>query len=192
VTILGVTASSILKTPGAFESISSVVSTGASGTITFSSIPSTYRHLQIRCYGKSSLNLTGNDSVLMRFNSDSTSNYSVNAIRAYGGTPSRDRFGTRTNITLFQIGPYSLTGTDNMFGASIIDIHNYALTTQIKTVRIFSGSTMNSATTGNNGVDYESGEWNSTAAISSISFVLNTGGVWVSGSTFSLYGIKGS
>jgi hypothetical protein len=48
VSILGIIASSKLGVPaGAYESIASATGTGSSATITFSSIPSTYQHLQI-------------------------------------------------------------------------------------------------------------------------------------------------
>ena len=48
-------------TPSSFESIATVSGTGSSGTITFSSIPATYKHLQIRYIGKT-------NDVKFRFN----------------------------------------------------------------------------------------------------------------------------
>jgi len=60
--------------PGSYESIASASGTGSSGTITFSSIPSTYTHLQIRGIGRNSYPST---QVNVRFNSDTGSNYAI-------------------------------------------------------------------------------------------------------------------
>ena len=55
-----------------FESIATATGTGSSGTITFSSIPSTFKHLQIRGISRNSANSIG---ALMQYNSDTGSNY---------------------------------------------------------------------------------------------------------------------
>ena len=47
--------------PSSYESIASATGTGSSGTITFSSIPSTYQSLQLRV---SCINTTGDNMVL--------------------------------------------------------------------------------------------------------------------------------
>ena len=60
--------------PTSFDSIASATGTGSSGTITFSSIPQTYKHLQIRGIGRLDV-VTGGVSTRIRLNGDTTSNY---------------------------------------------------------------------------------------------------------------------
>jgi hypothetical protein len=49
--LLGVYAQGVVA-GGAYESIATVTATGTESTITFSSIPSTYQHLQIRALSR--------------------------------------------------------------------------------------------------------------------------------------------
>ena len=70
----------------------------------------------------------------------------------------------------------------------IIDIHNYASTTQYKTIRIFAGCDDNGGSY--NELSLSSGLFMDTTAISSIT--LAYGGAYQSGTIISLYGIKGA
>ena len=60
--------------PTSFESIASASGTGSSGTITFSSIPSTYKSLQIRIFAQSNAG-TAARSLYIQTNNDTGSNY---------------------------------------------------------------------------------------------------------------------
>jgi hypothetical protein len=166
--------------PSSYESIASATGTGSSGTITFSSIPSTYVSLQIR------FNAAANSGDLfqVQFNSDTGANYvrhrlasTLTNVTASGTTGSSviPVFGPRVGV----ITGYMATG--------IVDIHNYASTSQYKTVRSFSGVDG----IGSGEVDLMSGLWLSTSVINSISFSTN-GGNFTTTSTVSLYGIKGA
>ena len=75
--------------PGAMIPIATVNGTGSSSTLTFSSIPQNYEHLQIR--GIASVG--DMDDVIIQFNSDTGSNYSWHmivgngsSVAAYSGT----------------------------------------------------------------------------------------------------------
>lgn len=190
--ILGVLASGITKSKiitGAFESIASVTGSGQS-TITFSSIPSTYKHLQIRTVTRGADTGAGISGMRATFNSDTSSNYTFHALRATNGTVSAIGFATGTYSFAFidAVAP----GNDELadtYGVSIIDIHDYADTTKNKTVRYFGGLNLNSTT---DRIRLASVLWTNTAAISSISFDLSAGWNFKSGSTISLYGIKGA
>jgi hypothetical protein len=72
--------------PTAYESIATVtVGSGGIADFTFTSIPSTYTHLQIRAYW--GFTDTGNNTWLnTRFNSDSGTNYAYHSLRANGST----------------------------------------------------------------------------------------------------------
>ena len=57
-----------------FDSLGSVYLSSTASSITFSSIPQTYTHLQVRGISRNSANVSG-DLVQYRLNSDSGSNY---------------------------------------------------------------------------------------------------------------------
>ncbi|NBR25500.1 MAG: hypothetical protein EBU08_17335, partial [Micrococcales bacterium] len=81
--ILGVIASSKLVSTNSYESIATATGTGSSGTITFSSIPSTYKSLQLRFNVRST---TFGSSLSLRYNSDSGSNYAQHTLYANEAT----------------------------------------------------------------------------------------------------------
>jgi len=68
---------------GAFESIATLSGSGVS-TVTFSSIPSTYKHLQVRMFGQAAGGSGG--VVRMRFNGDTGTNYTAHYLTGYGST----------------------------------------------------------------------------------------------------------
>jgi len=166
--------------PTSFESIASANGTGSSGTITFSSIPSTYTSLQIR--GMYSAATTSGVGLYVIVNSDSSSNYAYHTL--YGNGSTANAFGAITQNKVYAtFGTVSTTTR----GVVIADIHNYASTTQNKTLRFFSGEDANGSGT----VDLASGLWLSTSAINSVSIVLE-GDSFSTTTQFALYGIKGS
>ena len=81
--------------------------------------------------------------------------------------------------------------TAGAFGASIIDIYDFASTTKTTTARSLFGR-IGATNTASNKVGINSGMWNNTAAVTSISFGLPTVGFvnYVAGSRFSLIGIR--
>jgi len=188
--VLGIIASSkLVVPPPAFESIATATPSGNS-TFTFSSIPGTYQHLQIRALVKHSSNIEGSRDLWLRFNSDTGSNYASHLLSGLGGTPFTDAQTDFSRITIRRLANYSFTGTDNMFGAGIIDIHDYASTTKNKTIRSFSGTNVNT-TSASYGVTIQSGLWMSTSAITSITMLFDSG-TYASNTTFALYGVKGA
>jgi hypothetical protein len=175
--------------PPSFESIATATGTGSNTEITFSSIPSTYKHLQIRSIYRDTKAATTRQSLYLEFNGSAGTNYSVHNLRGSGSAVTAGGFANYPFVTIECAGAGDST-TANVFGASIIDIHDYAVTTKNKTVRYFSGINDNTTTDGNQGVVIGSGAWNQTAAITSIKIICGDT-AFVSGSTFSLYGIKG-
>ena len=106
---------------GSFESIATATGTGSSSTITFSSIPSTYTHLQIRGIGKSVLSTpASSDYAKMYFNGDtSTANYYAHQLYGDGSTAASDSLaGTYLNI----IQRWPRAAATNVFGAMVLDI----------------------------------------------------------------------
>ena len=176
--ILGIFASSVLGavTATSFESIATVtVGSGGSSTVEFTSIGSTYSHLQVRVYSMSS---TANWNKL-QFNTDTGSNYTYHQLEGNGSSAVANAGTSQTSIQY----AYSYS-TTNPLGA-VIDILDYANTNKYKTVRTLSGNDSN----GSGNVQLMSGLWLSTNAITSIKFI-NTSGNFNQYSHFALYGIK--
>jgi hypothetical protein len=163
--------------PSSYESIATATGTGSSGTITFSSIPSTYKSLQIRLKVDAS---SGGQAI--RFNSDTGNNY---ARHYMGGNGSSVFAGGTASTNLMSVGDDSATSYPSVI---IIDIHDYASTTKNKTIRAIFGHDRNGA----GSVYLYSGVWLNTSAITSLSLgQANFGGIFGTGTVASLYGIKG-
>jgi flagellar hook protein FlgE len=160
--------------PRTYEPIATTTATGSSATITFSSFPSTYTDLIIVCAIKGT---NANDAYL-RYNSDTGSNYSDTTLRGNGSAASSVR---NTNVVGIDIGAIANVGANDI-GTIIIHIQNYSNATTHKSnlTRFSNASAL---------VSSIAGLWRNTAAITSID-LFNRGGSWVSGSTFTLYGIK--
>lgn len=165
-----------------YESIATATGTGSSGTITFSSIPSTFKHLQIR-----GMYLAGGSGsgieVQVEFNNNSAANYADHRLSGNGSAASATGTDTGTgqgyNLPLNDL--YQ-SANPNVF---ILDILDYASTTKNKTIRCFNGLDAN----GSGKVQITSGLWINTAAITSIKFTSPTFNFTTS-SRFALYGIK--
>ena len=178
--------------PSAFESIATATGTGSSTSLTFSSIPSTYQHLQIRGIGKATATTSRSGLLSVQCNSDTGANYAAHRLRG-DGTSVLAGGNASTTYTYFQdCLAYSKTATPdmaNIFGAFIIDIHDYSSTSKYKTIRGFGGVDANYSS-----VDFEinliSGLWMNTAAINSIT--LNANDPLTTTTTFALYGIRGA
>lgn len=168
-----------------YESIQTVlVGSGGSSTITFSSIPSSYKHLQIRAMSKTSTTATSNTGWIMRFNSDSGSNYAWHQIYANGSvTNPQSSTGTDKIYVAYIAANVSST---NMFGGTIVDVLDYASTSKNKTIKALSGTDRN----GSGFINLDSGAWFSNSAINRIDLTDWEGANFMEFSHFALYGIK--
>ena len=185
--ILGIIASSQFVSKGSFESIATATGTGSSGVITFSSIPSTYSHLQLRWIARTTDATAGFESILIRYNGVTTTSYGYHYIEADGSTVVAA--GTGFTDTSWNLGNAMALGglTAGIMGVGIIDIHDYASTTKLKTSRAIVGGDRNAA---NGKIELYSSLFNSTSAISSITLT-SGGGNYATTTQFALYGIKG-
>lgn len=178
--ILGIIASSYPRSTTAFESIATSSPTSGS-TITFSSIPSTYKHLQLRM--KIHTSTTG-DTIYVRLNGDTSANYTRHYLQGNG--TSATAVGN-TGRTYMQVGGFSTTTSDTTYAYSVIsDLIDYADTTKNKTLRTFSGIDKN----GTGDMILASNLWLSTSAVNSITVAIDTN-TFASGTSIALYGIKG-
>lgn len=162
-----------------YESIATSVLTGTASSITFSSIPQTYTHLQIRA---TMLNASNLYSIKLQFNSDTATNYSCHQIT---GTGAAVPVGAETNVGIVLIGVGAVNTTSYTAGM-VTDILDYTNTNKYKTVRSISGGDGN----GSGQVKLCSANWRSTSAITSI-YINADGSNFNQYTHFALYGIKG-
>ena len=185
--IIGITASqNYPRVTNSFESIATANGTGSSGTITFTSIPSTYKHLQIRAIVRSEEAGAGTNFSI-QLNGDTGSNYAAHRLQGDGTTASASGAASQTSIFAGRApGTGTTTGT---MGAIILDIHDYASTSSYKTLRMLMGQDSNNTYAGL--ISLRSGLWMSTNAVTSLSFFFSTQNFSTS-TQFALYGIKGA
>jgi hypothetical protein len=169
----------------AFESIATATGTGSSGTITFSSIPSTYKSLQIRVMA---LQTNGINDLRIRFNGDTGSNYAWHTLAGYNSSVAAGN-GSSQSYMLACVESNNrgaLTATNPT--VAITDVLDYADTNKNKTIRTLGGMENNSL----GEIDINSGLWMSTSAINSITIFMSGAGSFTTTSVISLYGIKGA
>ena len=186
---LGTFSQGIATATASFESIATLTGNGSATALTFSSIPSTYQHLQIRAIAKRAGTTTSFSTGEINFNSDFGTNYASHNLTGDGTSATAGGSSTIARIYIQDFIAGSGTGFTNTVGYAIIDILDYASTSKNKTVRIASGGQNDTGSTGNK-VNLSSGLWMSTSAINSITF--NSPAAFTTQTTFALYGIKGA
>lgn len=183
--ILGILASAMTGNlnVNSYESIATTtVGGGGQVTITFSSIPQTYTHLQIRCMSLSNVSFNNNQ---LRINGDTGANYTFHQLGGNGATLSA--YGQGTGIGSIPVGQ---GGTSVYPGVDIIDILEYTNANKYKVVRSISGVDSNG--TGQGLLLQRSGAWLSTSAVTTITISGDSSGTFQQYSSFALYGIKGA
>jgi hypothetical protein len=146
---------------------------GSAGTVTFSSIPSTYTDLIVVAAGTA----TGNGQFSLRFNGG-TSLYSTTTLTANGSGAGSTR---ETAPTYLQLGYYEYFDSNQT--VAIGHIMNYANTTTFKTV-------ISRTSNASAGVGASVGLWRSTAAINSVTVLPTAAYNFSAGTVVSLYGVK--
>lgn len=162
----------------------------SASNITFSSIPQTFTHLQVRCFAKSSRSdiLVAANLINVQFNDDTAANYVVHRLRGSGSSAESSASTSNAYVEFGNI-PGSFSSETNMFGSSVTDILDYTNTNKNKVTRTIGGFDRN----GDGYVGLLSGLWLSTAAINKIVIRFDAyGNPLAAGSRFDLYGITTS
>jgi len=169
---------------GAFDALGSVtVGSGGQSSITFSAIPQTYTHLQIR-----GTVLTSSSGTVIRTQVgggivDTGSNYARHVLGGSGSGSGFSSYQTNPSINLFGDSVGTSTSIPSVF---ICDILDYTSVNKNKTFRALSGSDQN----GSGEVELVSGAWfNYSSAINVIN-IFPAAGNFSQYSNFSLYGIR--
>lgn len=174
--ILGIIAS---QSAGAadigFESIATVsVPAGGSASVEFTSIPSTYQHLQVRCIFNSET-----DARNLNININNSSMTYWHLLYGNGTTVVSDR--SASSLLSIQDG----ADNTNMY-AGIVDILDYKNTNKNRVLRSLIGYDRN----GGGFVQFSSNLLASTSAITSLKFFYTDRDI-VANAHFALYGIGG-
>jgi hypothetical protein len=168
---------------GSFDLLETQILGSNAASVTFSSLSvyaSSYQHLQVRFVG-TEVDVGGLDSMGMRINGDTGTNYNAHFLRTLNTTVGSGNQGATNypNIGL-------MTGKGNAeAGSIIIDFVDAFETSKYKVVRALSGA----AGTGDKGAGLYSVLWLNTNAIDSITFKGQSGNLLAT-SRFSLYGIR--
>lgn len=183
--LLGAAGSAVV---GDYESIATtVIGSGGASTITFSSIPSTFKHLQIRAIARTN-NTSGDstqDYLRLRVNSDTGSNYAYHALFGDGSSATA---GNATSQNTAYIQRVAGNGaTSGVFGTFVLDLLDYQNTNKYKTVRMLGGIDNN----GSGRIYLTSDLWMSTSAVTQLDISAGDGSTIQQYSSFALYGIKG-
>ena len=185
--LIGTIASSLLQNidTGVMDPLQ-VITVGPSGAanVTFTNIPSTYQHLQIRAIAQTT---SGGQFTKMQFNNDTTvANYRSHILYGTGSSVVSNTY-TASIFDNIPVWANNTGDTANTFSPAIIDILDYANTNKYKTTRSLDGRENNTAGV----LAYMSGLWMSTSAITSIKFSGYSGN-FPQYTQFALYGIKGA
>jgi hypothetical protein len=168
---------------GSYDSLATASLTSTTNTVTFTGIPSNYRHLQLRIANLSS----GQDNyIMLRFNGVADTYYGVHQIDANGsGTPTFSQAG---NPVTFVGGAY--TGDATYPTVAICDIFDYSVYNTMKSVRTLHGTSRNAS------LSYMgpmSSGWQEPNPIQQIEIIhgnIAGGKVFNANSHFALYGVK--
>lgn len=156
-----------------YEKIATTTLGSNQASVTFSSIGAGYTDI----VAVLSVKAVGNTDAVVQFNNDSSTIYPFTTLRSNGSRATSDSYNN-TN--------YGYTDLDGYVDASnftsrVVHFMNYSNTTTHKS---FLSRSSNPST----GQDLIINVWQSTAAIDTIKF-LTTGQNYVTGSTFTIYGI---
>lgn len=163
--------------------ISSNVLASSAASVTFSSIPATYTDLVLRVSIRTDAAVS-NDTLLVKFNNDSSTLYSTTLLRGSGTATSSSTLSTQPLINARQIN--GNTSVSNTFSSTEIYIPSYTVSQSKPSSIFFAQETdVTGAFIGSIAALYRS-----NTAISRIDLTPQTGPNFLSTSSFYLYGIS--
>lgn len=173
--------------PGAYELIETITP-GTQASVTFSGLgdySSTYKHLQLRYVMRTDRGGVPYSNGAIRINGDTGSNYNAHYLTGTGSSVISGFVSSATSM-LITSQPGG-TFTTNAFAAGVVDFLDAYNSNKNTTVRSLSGHVGNDVN-----IALQSGLWRNTASITSITVLNWDGANIVSGSRFSLYGLRSS
>ena len=163
------------------EAIATTYLEADAASVTFSSIPATYEHLQLRCSIRVA-GMSARNSTDLTFNSDTGSNYTLHRVHGYGTNKSGAGWASQVKLYAPNATGYDSTSAD--YSGVVVDILDYANANKNTSCQF------NSYVAGVPDLFFMSGLWDDTSAVSTITL---TGSLPITrGSQYTLYGIKSS
>lgn len=160
------------------------MASGQLSYVDFLNIPQVYEDLHIRYLVRDTDTCCTTRGMFMEVNGNLVTNNGQHGIRT---TNNGTSVGSVNSLSVGRFDWSDIPGgteTANVFATGIIDVSNYANTSQLKTFQLKGGYVNGTGT----GMFYHRAMlWNSTAAISSLRIYSNLG--FANGSSVSLYGI---
>jgi hypothetical protein len=178
---------------GGYDALASVSLSTATTSITFSGIPSTYKHLQIRAnIGKAP---TGNNQlILLYFNGSNTTNtYKVHHLWGDGSTATSNDFNNYSPTNGSGALGLRADNTVNVFTGVVADVLDYSNVNKNTTVRSFWGFDTNgnpNAVPQYGQVGLTSTLWMNTSAVTSLTIEGFNSNNFPQHSSFAIYGVK--
>lgn len=168
-----------------FHHLETVRLGGNATSVTFSNLErySDYHHLQLRITARTNRADQGDD-ILLRLNNDSTvGNYYYHSLYGTGSAAGSENAQSAGGARIMQAAGANFTAS--AFNAGVCDILDAFSANKNRTMRTLSGLPGSY-----NRIWLASNLWNSTAELTSLVLISAFGASFVSGSRFSLYGIK--
>jgi hypothetical protein len=162
--------------PSTYTPIATTTLGSAQATVNFNTISATYTDLVLVI---STAATAGNPDIVLQFNSDTGTNYSVTSLSGNGTSATSTRASNQSSIKIDQTATLDGTLGNSVY---IVNVMNYSNATTNKTV-------VNRSNRAGSGVDASVGLWRSTSAITAID-IKTSSSTFITGSTFTLYGIK--
>lgn len=167
------------------ELIGSQLLTSTQTAVAFNNLQnySQYKHLQLRISSRNSSADSAQD-IYLRINGDSAaSSYGYHALYGTGSAVGSEASFAPTGARIAQSPGSTFTG--NVFFPAITDILDFSSSVKNKTMRTASGNTGSYSR-----IWLGSNAWFNTAPVTSLTLVTANGSSFLSGSRFSLYGVK--
>jgi hypothetical protein len=177
---------------GGYESISTTVLSSGSAVVEFTSIPQTYKHLQLRCFAQTNRATYNQDELYMdRVNGSTASTTYGHRLHGSVDTTSNPGSSSYSLYDGVMLSYVSSSVASNVFGVAIVDILDYTNTSKFKTIMGFGGADTNGTAAGYRpAVSLFSGYIPTTSAITSFRLRPSVGSQLNTYSHFALYGMK--
>jgi len=175
---------------GTFESIATYTAATAQSSIIFSSIPTNYRHLQIRAITRASVaGISALGYAIVNDNTTTGDYFFYHLLTGDQGTVVNQYVDANSQAGLgFIFHTIGNTGTANYFSPSVIDFIDSNHTNKFKNMKNVVGFVGGSGQ--ENQVRIVNSTFKSTSAITKLEFII-AGSNFMAGSQIALYGIKG-
>lgn len=173
--------------PSSFDLLETQILSTTAASVTFTGLDTLaagYKHLQIRMV--TSTNGADESLIRMQINSDTGSNYARHFLI---GTGSAVNSAATTSTTALPLGTHATDDVANSFGASVVDILDFANTNKNTTIRALGGHAAGGSLGTFHSIALVSGVFLNTAAVTSLQIFPQTDS-FITGSRFSLYGVK--